>query len=324
MRKIKCGVIGVGHLGRHHARIYKILPECELVGVYDIDHNRCKQVADELGVTAFASSKDLIGEADALSVAVPTKFHYENAKMVLLSGKHLLVEKPIAESVEQAAELVSIARSSNLVLYVGHTERFAPAFRSAREWIRMPKYVESLRLSGFGTRGIDVSVIHDLMIHDIDLVLNTIEAPLRSVDAIGVPVFTKSVDIANARLEFEDRSIASLTASRVSREKIRKIRFFQSDRYISIDLLKSDVKIYRRKGEPTELDCLGSPRIEDLIEVINPPVKQTEPLQLELEDFLLSVLGEKPPEVSGEQGLKALEVAIRIVESLEKRRMLWE
>lgn len=324
MRKIRCGVIGVGHLGRHHARIYKTLPQSELVGVYDIDADRSKQVADELGVPAFSSCQDLIADVDAISLAVPTKFHHENAKMVLSSGKHLLVEKPIAETIEQAVELVSMARSSNLVLYVGHTERFAPAFRSAREWIRKPKYVESLRLSGFGTRGIDVSVIHDLMIHDIDLVLNTVGSPLKSVDAIGVPVFTRSVDIANARLEFEDGSIASLTASRVSREKVRKIRFFQSDSYISIDLLKSDVKIYKRRVEHTELNCLGAPKIEDLIEVINPPVKPMEPLQLELEDFLLSVLGEKQPEVSGEQGLKALEVAIRIVESLEKRRMLWK
>ncbi|MGQ9810768.1 MAG: Gfo/Idh/MocA family protein [bacterium] len=324
MQKIKCGVIGVGHLGRHHTRIYKNLPQCELVGIYDIDPHRCKAVSEELGVEAFGSSEDLINQVDAISLAVPTSHHYENAKKVLLSRKHLLIEKPITESVEQAKELVSIAKSSKVILSVGHTERFSPAFRAAKEWIEKPKYIESLRLSGFGTRGIDVSVIHDLMIHDIDLVLNIIQSPLKSIDAIGVPVFTTSVDIANARLEFQDGSIASLTASRVSKEKVRKIRFFQSDRYISVDLLRSDVKIYRKKGEFQQINCRGGAAIEDLIEEINPHVELIEPLQLEIEDFALSVLGQKRPEITGEQGLRALEVGANIIESLEKRRMLWK
>lgn len=324
MGKIKCGVVGVGHLGRHHARIYNDLPQCELVGVYDIDAKRAQEIAREFGVEAFQSCDDLISRADAISLAVPTKYHYENAKKILSAGRHLLVEKPIAENLEQAEELVALARGFDLILYVGHTERFAPAFRSAREWLDKPRYIESLRLAGFGTRGTDVSVIHDLMIHDIDLVLNIIDSPLKSVEAIGVPVFTGNVDIANARLEFLDGSIASLTASRVSMEKVRKLRFFQSDRYISIDLLRSDVKICIRKNQASPIGCVGGQGIRELIEEIRPPVKQAEPLKLEIEDFARSVLGEKPPEITGEDGLIALKVATEIVEALERRSMLWK
>lgn len=324
MGKIRCGVIGVGHLGRHHARIYKDLPQCELVGVYDIDAKRAHEIATEFGVEAFQSCDDLISRADAISLAVPTKYHYENAKKVLSAKRHLLVEKPIAENLEQAEELVALARDLDLILYVGHTERFAPAFRSAKQWLDKPKYIESLRLAGFATRGTDVSVIHDLMIHDIDLVLNTIDSPLKSVEAIGVPVFTANVDIANARLEFLDGSIASLTASRVSMEKVRKLRFFESDRYISIDLLKGDVKIYIRKNQTNPIGCAGGQGIGELIEEIRPPVQQAEPLRLEIEDFARSVLGEKPPEITGEHGLTALKVVTKIVEAVERRSMLWK
>ena len=321
MQKLRCGVIGVGHLGQHHARIYHELSQCELVGVHDIDRARMDEIAQTFETRTYDSPEELANDVDAISLAVPTKFHYELGRLVLMHDCHTLIEKPITETVEQANELVEIARQRHLVLYAGHTERFSPPLRSVRPWLSKPRYVEALRLAGFGSRGIDVSVIHDLMIHDIDLVLSIIDAPIANVEAIGVPVFTSSVDIANARLTFADGSIACLTASRVSMERVRKLRFFQQDAYISIDFLNNDAKIYRRKqsggASPESVEML------DLIDAVKPSVPSHEPLMLEISDFVTSASGEKEPEVPGEAGLRALSVVTQIVDDIRRRLAGW-
>ncbi len=323
MKKLRCGVIGVGHLGKHHARIYSELPQCDLIGIHDIDKQRMHDIARAFHTKAYDSPDALAKDADAISLAVPTKLHYELGKLVLLHNCHLLIEKPITETVDQARELVEMASQRKLILYAGHTERFAGPIRSVREWLSHPKYIEALRLAGFASRGTDVSVIHDLMIHDIDLVLSIMDSHIQSVEAIGVPVFTRKVDIASARLSFSDGSIASLTASRVSMERVRKLRFFQQDAYISIDFLKNDAKIYRRRKAKANLNSQSPLDMLDLIETVKPEVSTHEPLVLEITDFISSASGEKDPEVPGEAGLRALSVVTRIVDDIQRRLAGW-
>jgi predicted dehydrogenase len=267
----------------------------------------------------------LLDDVEAVSLAVPTSHHYEVGKQILTRGRHVLIEKPITETVEQGSELVEIAKSQGVILYTGHTERFAPSLRSAIKHIKKPRFIEALRMAGFGTRGTDVSVIHDLMIHDIDLVLTTADSEVEKVEAIGVPVMTPNVDIANARLCFKNGTIASLTASRVSIERLRKLRFFQEDAYISIDFLKRDVKVYRRKTDAPDLKekADSSPSMMDLVEMMMPPVKDEEPLLLEIQDFISSARGEKQPEVPGRAGVAALKVATEIVRDIEHRLAMW-
>ncbi len=323
MSKIACGVIGVGQLGQHHARIYKEMPQAELVGIHDSDPGRMAEMAEAHNTRGYDSVEKLLEDVSAVSIVVPTNLHHRIAKQVLEAGRHALVEKPITETVEQGRELVELARSKDLVLYTGHTERFAPALRTARKWVDRPRYIEALRMAGFGLRGTDVSVIHDLMIHDIDLVLSMVDSEIDRVEAVGVPVFTSNPDIANARLSFKDGTIASLTASRVSMDRLRKMRFFQSDAYISVDFIKRDVRVYRRKGEKlAEIPPSGVSML-DLVEMVMPDVPDEEPLKMEIEDFLLSTEGRAKPQVTGEAGVKALEVVARLIEDIEGRLKIW-
>jgi predicted dehydrogenase len=325
MKRLACGVIGVGQLGQHHARIYSELAEADLVGIYDSDPDRLAEMARMFDTRAYPSAEDLLSDVEAVSLVVPTRLHYEVGKMVLSRGIHALIEKPITEKVEQGRELVGMAKDRNLVLYTGHTERFSPSLTAARKWVSRPRFVEALRLAGYGVRGTDVSVIHDLMIHDIDLVLSVVDSEIDKVEAIGVPVFTPRVDIANARISFTDGTIASLTASRVSVERLRKLRFFQEDAYISVDFLKRDARIYRRKVAEEDLPLSPGAALEmqDLVEMVMPPVSEEEPLMLEIEDFLLSVAGEKEPQVPGEAGVRALEVVGLIIRDIESRLSMW-
>ncbi|MFH1313583.1 MAG: Gfo/Idh/MocA family oxidoreductase [Candidatus Eisenbacteria bacterium] len=325
MERLPCGVVGVGHLGQHHVRIYRELPQAELVGIYDVDSERMKEIAGAHGTRAYQSLESLLDDVQAVSLVVPTSLHYEIGKIVLGAGRHVLIEKPITEEVEHGWELVEMARAKGVTLYAGHTERFSPPLRSALKWIRKPRFIEALRLAGFGVRGTDVSVVHDLMIHDIDLVLSTTESEIEKVEAIGVPVLTPNVDIANARLSFSDGTIASLTASRVSIERLRKLRLFQQDTYISIDFLKRDAKIYHRKMDVKDLPPGPTSNLDmqDLVEMVMPPVKDEEPLMLEISDFIASARGEKQPEVPGETGVRALEIATQIVRDIERRLAMW-
>lgn len=325
MERVRCGVIGAGQLGQHHVRIYGDLPEAELVGVFDTDPDRLREISERHSAKAFDSVESLIPEVDAVSLAVPTSLHHEIGMKVLESGRHLLVEKPITSTAEEGLDLVSAAKSKDLILGVGHSERFAPPIRAALDYVKNPRFIEALRLAGFGPRGTDVSVIHDLMIHDIDLVLSLVGSEVERVEAVGVPVFTRNVDIANARLSFRDGTVAALTASRVSPERLRKVRFFQDDSYISVDLLGKAVNILKRKIDFSAVADLSphEVRADELVDVIVPPVEDREPLLLELLDFVLSVRGEKEPEVTGEAGLRALVVADKIIEDIEARLRRW-
>ncbi len=313
---------GVGHLGSLHARIYAGLPGAELAGVFDLDRELAREVAARHGVRAFSSLEELAAEAEAVSLAVPTDAHHELGCALLKAGCHLLVEKPIAASIAQAAELVALAEERALVLQVGHVERFNPALLSAAGQLDGVLYLESERLAPFNPRGTEVPVVLDLMIHDIDIILSIVRRRVLTVAALGLPVFTSSVDIANARLEFEGGAVASVSASRASMEKVRKMRFFAPDRYLSVDLLQRGVQLYRKRpGASPSLDRrAANPGPASMLELVSReelPVDTTrEPLAMELESFLSCVSGGLPPVVSGRDGLQALEVAERIMEAI--------
>jgi predicted dehydrogenase len=320
---LKVGVIGVGHLGRHHARVYSAIDSCELVGVSDLDGNRASAVAEEFGVRAFPDAEDLIGSVDAVSIAVPTSAHHEVARRSIEAGVHALVEKPIASTVEEASDLVRRSRERGIRLAVGHVERFNPALRAALAVLTEPLFIEAHRLGVFVPRGTDVAVVLDLMIHDIDLILSTVASPVAAIDAVGVPVLSPSIDIANARLRFDDGCVANVTASRVSREKVRKIRFFQHDAYVSVDCLKPMAQVFRRKDVPEEvLRGIATGEIEgglsDVVDYEELDLDPTEPLRLELASFLDAVDSGSDPVVSGEDGLRALEVALEIMRQIRR------
>jgi predicted dehydrogenase len=322
---LRVGVIGVGHLGRHHARVAAELPECTLSGVYDVDRERGAAAAAERGARAFDSLDDLLAEVDAATVAVPTSAHHAVAMRCLDRGVHVLVEKPIASTLEEARDIVSTARGRGLTVQVGHSERFNPAIRAALSVLDEPRFVEAHRLGIFAPRGTDVAVVLDLMIHDIDLVLATVRSDVARIDAVGVPVLSPSVDIANARLTFEDGCVANVTASRVSRERVRKIRFFQRDAYVSVDCSRPMVQVFRRKDVPPET-LLAISRgeipggLEDIVEHEEPALDMTEPLRLQLRSFVAAVEAGRRPEVDGADGLRALEVAFEIMRQIGEGR----
>jgi predicted dehydrogenase len=318
---LKVGVIGVGHLGRFHTRVYSEIPSCELVGVYDTDPERAALVANEYGTRAFPDLDELLEGIDAASIAVPTSAHHETGLKCLERGTHVLIEKPIATTADEARDLVRAARDAGLKIQVGHIERFNPAMRAALSVLRKPMFVEAHRLGIFVPRGTDVAVVLDLMIHDIDLILSAVDSPVESIDAMGVPVLSPSIDIANARLKFADGCVANVTASRVSRERMRKIRFFQHDAYVSVDCMKPQTQIFRRKDVPPEtLLKIATGQIEggleDIVEYEEPAMDGADSLMLELGSFLDAVeTGGRPP-VDGEDGLKALEVALEILRQI--------
>ncbi len=307
--KLKIGVIGVGHLGFHHARLLSQMDDCDLVGVYDIDAERARSVASQWDTKAFDSPEDLIREVDAVSCVVPTVKHYEVGKMVLEHGKHLFLEKPMAKTVGEAKKLIELARNKGVKLQIGHIERFNPALLAVRDQIHEPHFIESHRLSQYSARSTDVDVVLDLMIHDIDLTLFFMgKEPVR-VDGAGVPVLTERIDVANARLEFDRGEIANLTASRAYIGKKRKIRIFQPDAYISINLVAMDIEIYKK------IDSTILPFFPD----VN---KNLEPLKLELQSFIDAVRFNRDVEVSGEDGLRALRIAFQIMKDIDRRLKL--
>lgn len=310
METVRVGVVGVGHLGYHHARLYRELGGVELVGVTDIDQRRAEGVAAEFGVKACDSPKALVAAgARAVSVAAPTSAHRDLVVPLLEARVDVLVEKPLAGTSAEGREMVDAAARHGRILQVGHVERFNGAVIALRDAIRSPRFIECHRLSPYPNRGADVSVIHDLMIHDLDIVLALDGSEVVSVDAVGVPVFSTTEDIANARIRFASGCVANLTSSRVSVERMRKIRVFEANAYVSTDYSAQEVLIYRKKdgapspgASPMELIC-----IEPL------EVRREEPLRLELEAFVACVRERKRPEVSGEEGLRALELAERLV-----------
>ena len=298
-------VIGVGHLGQHHARILSALPGVTLVGVVDTNHERAVRIAEERGTTAYREVREVSGRIDVAVVAVPTESHATIAIGLIESGIHTLVEKPLAQTVAEADVLIAAANLAGVVLAVGHSERFNPAVAAARPYLTDPRFIEVHRLGTFSDRSLDIDVVLDLMIHDLDLILSLVPSEVEGVEAVGVPVLTPRIDIANARVRFANGCIANLTASRISREPVRKIRLFQRDAYVSIDTAAREVEVWRLVPQPNAAPSIGGGKIE---------VAGDEALKGELEDFLGAVRDGRPPTVTGEQGRAALALATRIVE----------
>ena len=300
-------MIGVGHLGRHHARILSGLDDARLVAVTDINGERAAAVAGPLGARPVVDARGLLADVDAVSVAVPTESHLEVALPFLERGIGVLIEKPLARTLAEADRLIEAAKASGAILAVGHTERFNPAVAVARAHVRAPRFIEVHRLGTFPERSLDIDVVFDLMIHDIDVVLSMVEGEVTAVEAVGVPVLTDRVDIANARLRFETGCIANLTASRISRERTRKIRFFQLDAYVSIDYAAQEVEMYRLRREDSARPVIEGGKLD---------VPREEPLKRELADFVSAVRNRRSPVVTGQDGRRALALAQQITERM--------
>jgi predicted dehydrogenase len=313
--------VGVGHLGRFHAQKYQRISDVDLVGVSDQNMERAKEVAEEIGCRAFESVEALMDEVDAVSVAVPTDRHFEVGRKVLEKGVHCLLEKPIAGTLEEADGLIDLAGKQGLVLQVGHIERFNPALRALQDFSLMPMFIESHRLAAFNPRGTEVAVVLDLMIHDIDAILSIVSSPVRQIDASGVAVVSDSIDIANARLRFENGCVANLTASRISQKKMRKMRFFQRDAYVAVDFLERNAEIFTlSKGDgPGQLvDEIGVGERRRQVRHYRPPVPGEDGLLAEIQTFVRSVNGDTGVRgVSGDEARAALSVALKILESME-------
>jgi predicted dehydrogenase len=309
MNKIRAAVIGVGYLGRFHAQKYAQLPECELVAVVDGREDARQAVATEVGTRGVADYRELLGEVDAVSVVTPTPAHFEIAAAFLAAGAHVLVEKPITETPEQARELITVAARHQRVLQVGHLERFNAAVLAAEPHIHAPRFMECVRLAPYKERGTDVNVVLDLMIHDIDLVQSLAGSEIVSIDAIGTPVFSGEIDIANARLHFANGCVANTTASRVSLKTERKLRIFEDAAYISLDLQQKILTLIRKRE--------GVPQPGQLpVSIEEANLEQGDALKSEIVSFIHCIRNNQRPVVSGEDGLRALETAIRITEQV--------
>ncbi|MCP9455025.1 MAG: Gfo/Idh/MocA family oxidoreductase [Nitrospira sp.] len=314
MTVLRAGVIGVGHLGQHHARLYATLPDVTLVGVVDQNRERAELIASRYGATVFERVADLLPLVDVVSVAVPTLAHYSVARACLEAGKHVLVEKPLAAQLAEAEELVELARLRGCVLQVGHSERFNPIMQMMRPHIRQPAFIEGHRIGPYSERGTDVDVVLDLMIHDLDLVLSFQPGSVEEIRAAGVPVLSPTIDIANARIQFRSGCVANLTASRVSLAKMRRLRVFQRDSYVSVDFQARQGIVGRRTvkaGNPVGLT------IEEY------KGSEEEPLKVQLESFVRSVRTGTPPAVSGEEGVAAVALAHQILAAIASFIQRW-
>jgi predicted dehydrogenase len=329
MKKLKIAVIGTGHLGNFHIKLLKEIENCELTGIYDKDIIRAKEIGTANQVRVFETIDELLDAASAVSIVTSTTAHYETGKICLESGKNVFIEKPITSEIIQAEELVKIAKEKNVKLQVGHIERFNPALLSLDKYNLDPKFIQSDRLAQFNPRGIDVAVVHDLMIHDIDIILSLINSPVKNIQASGVAVVSDNIDIANARLEFENGAVANVTASRISQKKMRKMRMFQRDAYITLDFTSGTSEIYRLI-KPEEYDpvksisygIMGVGENKKAVVYEQPEQKEINALKYELELFINSVLENKEPVVSGEDGLKALIVAEMIIKKIRESNPL--
>ena len=310
MQKIRTAVVGVGHFGRFHAEKYAGLAAAELVAVVDIDRPRAEAVAKDLGVRPVFDYREILGQVDAVSIVVPTALHYRVAKAFLEHGQHVLVEKPITDDLAQADELIGLAKANGLTLQVGHVERFSAVRLGIEGIVEDPMFIECNRLAPFPARGADIDVILDLMIHDIDIILDLVGAPVVEVHAVGVPVLTGEVDIANARVRFANGCIANLTASRVSMKDERKMRIFQRHAYLSVDFLNNSVVI---AGVPDAKTFAGPGSIK----VEERHFEEGDKLAREIEAFVAAVTDGSPPLVSGEDSRRALEAALMITHDLE-------
>jgi len=310
--KLRVGVIGVGHLGEYHAQKYKALPNVELVGVVDTDHKRASEIARRYNTKAFGGHHELLGMVDAVSLAVPTEIHFDVAKDILSNSVHLLIEKPITYTLEPADTLIRMADEKGVVLQVGLVERFNPAVVKMKSLLNRPLFIESHRMNVFTTRGTDVDVVLDLMIHDLDIILHSVASELKEVHSVGMSVITGRTDIANVRMIFESGTVANLTASRVSDKTSRKIRVFQPDAYLAVDCVRREISVTRLEGGAKDLT--GFPPItSNKMEFPN-----SDPLADQISSFVNAVTNGSEPIVTGRDGRKALEVALGIIGQIEK------
>ena len=300
---LRIAVIGVGHLGKHHARILAALPGVELVAVVDINAARAQEIAAANGSTALTDYRELLGKVDAVTLAVPTERHRDIALPFLTSGVHVLVEKPMARSLVEADDMIHAAARAGSIVAVGQTERFNPAVAAARPLLADPRFIEVHRLGTFPERSLDIDVVFDLMIHDVDIVLSLVKSEVEAIEAVGVPVLTGRVDIANARLKFANGCIANLTASRISRDRVRKIRFFQPKAYLSIDYAAQKLEVWRLVQGTGPTPAIEGGEV---------PVQNEEPLKRELADFVEAITTRRDPMVSGADGRRALALATEI------------
>lgn len=315
----RIGVIGVGSLGYHHARILREVKTAVCMGFFEANADRAGTVSRELGIRAYPSIAELLADVDAISVVVPTKAHFDVAKAALVAGKHVLIEKPMTATLEEADELLSLAKDNGVIVQIGHIERFNRAIRAAAPYIDQPLFLDSDRLAPFSPRGADVAVVLDLMIHDIDLLLSLVGSKVRDISAAGIPVLTPSVDIANARIAFENGAVATITASRVSKDRMRKLRIFQRNGYLSLDLAAGTGELYRLRSDVDLATLVHQAQpLEAFVERMPLEAPEGEPLKLELENFVSALRGESKVAVSGEEGRDALAVALRIVRDIER------
>lgn len=319
---VKIGVIGAGHLGKIHLKLIKEIDGFELVGFYDIDKSVREIVSKELSIKSFVDADDLINDCDVIDIVTPTLSHYYYAEKAVKSSKHIFIEKPITSTIEESERLMKLAHEGNIKVQVGHVERFNPAYMAAIPFFNNPMFVETHRLAQFNSRGTDVPVVLDLMIHDLDIVLHTIKSNIKKISASGVSVVSDTPDIANARIEFDNGCVANMTSSRISMKNMRKSRFFQKDAYISIDFLKKETEILKMKqieGEADPLSMiidLGEERGKKEITFLQPKITQINAIQEELKSFLDAVKNNTEIKVSLEDGHTALSVAYQILDKV--------
>lgn len=304
MKNIKAGVVGVGHIGSHHARIYSELPNCELVAILDGNYSAAEKAAAKYGAKACRSLEEFSELVDAATVATPTESHHEIGSHLLRQGKHLLIEKPIADTTERAQELAAIAHEHHCILQVGHVERFNPALEALEQQLKNPRFLEVTRLSPYPNRSMDIGVVLDLMIHDLEIVLHLVRSPVVSIDPVGIAVLSRGEDIANVRMHFENGCVANLTASRISRDKVRKIRIFQEDAYLSLNYQKQNGYMLRLNNGAIK---------RERVKVI-----KGEPLQRELAAFIDCARSGIQPRVTGHEAAAALDLALQITKQIEE------
>jgi len=304
MKKLRVGVVGVGHIGNNHARLYAEIPAAEFTAIYDVDLARANAISKKHRVPAAKSLAEFIDSVDAASVATPTNTHHEVARALLQRGKHVLVEKPITDNTPHATQLAELAAQHGVILQVGHVERFNPVLSALEARLTHPRFIEAHRLSPYPDRSTDIGVVLDLMIHDLEIILHLVRSPVESIDAVGVPVLSRGEDIANARLRFENGCIANVTSSRISPERMRKIRVFQEDAYLSLDYEKQSGEIYRRESGRITRDKV--------------PIEREEPLKSQLASFIECASSGREPRVSGFQATAALELAVEITKRMTK------
>jgi len=328
MDKLNVGVIGTGHLGKLHTKMFDEIESSDLVGIHDSNDEQAKLVSDEFKVEAFDSVDSLLKKVDAVSIAATTIAHYDLAKQCLSAGKNIFIEKPITATIPQAEEIVELADSLNLKLQVGHIERFNPALISMEKYINDPKFIQTDRLAHFNPRGTDVAVVLDLMIHDIDIILSLIKSQVKNIEASGVAVVSDNIDIANARIQFENGAVANVTSSRISQKKMRKMRIFQRDGYVALDFITGESEVYRllpvdQNVEPNFISFgeIGVGKKKKRLVYEQPVQKEINALKYELQLFLDSIIKNEKPVVSGTDGLRALKVAEIIIDKIEKSKV---